>query len=309
MGYVLRKSIEEITGGGPSALGYHTISTAYECPRKAELVALNLHKKRVIDEFSEDHFGALEIGLILHDKLAERIVWGTDHALDSLAALPLPEDLGTKLRGMLIQYDRRWPVERGEDGSFVDLNSRDDEYFPLKYLGVETEVVTDIRGWGGEGSLVRTVRYDAVVAPTRGEKCVYSLEHKSSSRGGDGEVEPYRTSFAVQCALWNANAALVAKHGPMLGVIPDFLVKTMVPRCERYRIREPSMDHQQMALEYLRLREVIWFPESRIGAPKMLHACFGRYNSKCEYMDLCWDGAEGSYETRADKAHNLRGGI
>jgi hypothetical protein len=100
-------------------------------------------------------------------------------------------------------------------------------------------------------------------------------------------------------ALWNSNAALVAKYGPMKGVLYDMMIKTKVPQADRHGPFYVSKLQQTRALEYLRLPDQLAFPvlTSATGPsyPRFLHSCWGRFKP-CPYVNLCHDNSVGEYE-------------
>ncbi len=297
--YVPPQSVEALYSAGPSPAGWSATSRMLECPEKDRLTRLGV-TARPPDGVSTGIglLDALGMGLLMHAALATRIHWGQEGAEYLLANFEglHPDD---KLRAVtyLRIYDMTYPLHAD----------------PWQYLGVEAEVITDIGFRSRTGKikkLLRTVRYDAIVRPFRRvegpeapvytpgtiEDGVLSLEHKTSSRGGQSAMNSYRGQFATQVALWNANPALVEKYGRMVGVIPDMIVKTVVPSCDRVGPIYIDKLQQERALDYLRLTESIKYPIAADGsAPRMLHACWGRWGV-CEFVDLCHNGMAGNYD-------------
>lgn len=285
-----------------SAAGFHAVSESLTCPTKRMLHQAGVKKKG--EQGIYDFNGKIEsrsYGTLIHTILAVRIVHGQT-AAEHLFVVPngtnMPdfgpvgkdlglEDLG-RVMTILKTYDAEYPL--------IDE--------PFNYILVEQEVATDI-GDGQGGSALRTVIYDAVVQ-SKERKVVYSLEKKTSSRAGSGAMDPYMPQFAVQCAVWNANPHLLEQYGPMMGVIPDVIVKTTVPKCERYGVRYISRFMQTMAVRYMRLPDTVRYPSmpGPSGFPMYLHACWGRFE-RCEYIGACWEGSYGEYEWPENSNQNV----
>lgn len=287
-----------------SAMGFHAVSDALNCPTRRLLYRSGVRRKGSESMFNDK--GVLDkkaYGTLIHALLAIRVIYGPDatrrlliesdesvlagdHSLwkrgDVGKDLPI-EDL-VKSHTILKVYDQEHPLL----GACVEK--------AFRYLCIEHEVMTDI-GDGHGGSCLRTVIYDAVVQP-HDQKIVFSLEKKTTSRSGSGAMDVYMPQFATQCALWNANPALVEKYGPMVGVIPDTIVKTAVPKAERHLPRYISRFMQHVITGYMRLPDQIRYPPGQMGYggyPQMLHACWGRFDP-CDYIGLCWEGLAGDYE-------------
>lgn len=275
---------EMIDSGSASAAGYHAVSQWLTCPEKSRLHAIGIQrlgKGREASEFWEDaELNALDYGSLIHCLRAIRIVYGHERMLIVLynwrGELP-PKSYLKALLGFQV-YEQMFP--RNPD--------------KFTYLSAENIVYSDVGG-----GIVRTVRYDAIVsAQTEDDPNahgVYSFELKTAARTGG--LSAYMPQAMVQQAVWNANAELVAAHGPMLGVIFDVMVKTKLPTVER-DVFLFTKEQEKMALEYM------GYPESPFGVqykllpdgtfPKMLHACWDRWGV-CTYKDLCHDDMRGSY--------------
>ncbi len=244
--------------------------------------ALRVHRKSK-DSIIEGNveLDELAYGSVIHACVAARAVHGMQAAEWLLNKLELLEDDRVRGISMMRTYDQQFPL--------VDE--------PFKYIGIEAEVFTDI-GDGLGGSIVRSVRYDSVVQYQRvgASPMCFSLENKTAAKGGNTVADQYMPQFASQVTLWNANPNLVRQYGPMVGVIPNMLIKTQVPRAERYAPRYISRFLQYRVMQYLRLPEKINYPIEHDGtSPRMFHTCYGRYRP-CEYLSLCWEGAVGDYE-------------
>jgi hypothetical protein len=291
-------SLAEMFSGGASARGFHSVSKFLACPERSRLQAEGWQKKKrevfdTPDGQYQEELDALGIGTAVHYLLALRVSHGMglvetiigDLNVES-AGLGFSEQDKLKLLNIVRTYDNNFPF--GSD--------------PWRYISLEGEVVTDI-GDGFGGSCPRSARYDAVVQhidPQTGyaKRGVFSLEKKTAARSGGGAMEVYMPQFATQVAIWNSNPNLVAAYGPMMGVIPDVIIKTAVPKCERYAPRYISRFLQHRAVEYLRLPEAVKYPTNADGSyPRMLHSCWDRYRA-CEYVNLCWEGSFGDYEVK-----------
>lgn len=287
-----------------SAMGFHAIAETLTCPTRRMLYRMGVHRKGS-DRLINDK-GVLDkkaFGTLIHTLLALRVIYGpeevrrllvasddgvltSDHSMLKLGPIgkDLPIDDLSKSYTILKVYDQEHPLV----GPLAEKGFR--------YLCIEREIATDI-GDGHGGSCLRTVIYDAVVQPYD-QKIVFSLEKKTTSRSGSGAMDPYMPQFASQCALWNANPALVATYGPMVGVIPDTIVKTTVPKCERHLPRYITRYMQHAITHFMRLPDQIRYPVEGMGYggfPQMLHACWGRFDP-CDYIPLCWEGVHGDYE-------------
>ena len=284
-------TVEEILEGGSSIAGMSAVTAFLTCPEASRLRAAGIRKKR--DTFDDglglhDLTSALDFGSVAHAIRAVRIVHGQDAALGCIHALNVTEEARLKLRSLFLVYDSLFPLAAE----------------PFKYLGVEVEVVTDVAAPGHKPCL-RTVRYDSIVYfepgghTTQGAEGIYSFECKTSSRADQNALSAYMPQRMSHAALWNNNPALVAKYGPMRGVLYDMLIKTKVPQADRHGPFYVSKLQQQRALEYLRLPEQVAFPvlTSSTGPsyPRFLHSCWGRF-SPCEYVNLCHDDSRGEYE-------------
>lgn len=283
-GFEVPQSMAEVLSGGPSPLGWHSISGYMACPESARLRALGVRRKRTAWE-PQNELDALGYGNLIHAALAIRSIHGHAACMDWLEQMgrELTEPDYLKASFMLRVYDDTYP----------EASER------LTVLGVETTIHTDVGG-----GVLRTVRYDAIAKVGSTEEYpweVYSLERKTDSRGGFHAMQAYTPQGATQVALWNANPYLVKAYGPMRGVIFDVLVKTQVPRCERIPVEIPKVQ-QKLALEYLRQSETIRFPAAPDGSwPKFIHTCWGRYRP-CEYVPLCWEGMVNEYEQTIEAA-------
>lgn len=291
--YHLPESLDDLLAHAHgSAAGFHAVSSFLGCPTKSQLERQGVTKKG--DDSLLDRTGKMEkrsFGTLIHALLAVRTVYGQSVAERLLIrpnGTPTPdfgpvgaqlgiEDIGRSLT-IVKMYDLEFPMPME----------------PWTYLGIEVEVCTDI-GDGLGGSCVRSAIYDGVVKRHDQPDVVWSLEKKTSSRSGTGAMDVYTPQFATQCVVWNANPSLVQRYGPMAGVIPDVIVKSAVPKCERHLPRYISRFMQHLQVRYLRLPDQIRYPVDDSGEwPKMLHHCWGKFDP-CQFVDLCWEGAHGSY--------------
>lgn len=284
------RSVEALLQGGPSPLGNSMISEYLSCPERSRLRALGVRRRRSFESDVIEPLDYLGFGSLIHALLAYRIVAGQEAMEALLAGFEglHPDDQQKALNCMRV----------------YDLTYRPGTE-PFQYIAVEPTVYTDI-GDGRGGELVRTVRYDAIVRPYEPRQVdgqvqffpsdgVLSLEHKTSARGGSSAMTSYWSQFLLQQTIWNANTALVAKYGPMLGVIPDVMVKTIVPAVERIGPLYFSKLQEQRAKEYARLPSSVQYPVMPDGSyPRMLHGCWSRYGP-CPYTGLCWDDEQGNY--------------
>jgi hypothetical protein len=286
-----------------SAAGYHAVSSMLTCLRQHFLHARIQRKGTGGYNDDSGKMNKRSFGTLIHALLAVRIVYGQEAAEQLLI---LSGGAGITSGGL----PNFGPVGAGislEDlqKALTIVKMYGAEYpfqiEPWTYLGVEAEVFTDI-GDGHGGSCVRTAIYDAVVKRFDQPSVVWSLEKKTASRSGTSVMDQYMPQFSTQCVVWNSNPSLVARYGPMAGVIPDVIVKTSVPKCERHLPRYISRFMQYLTTSWLRLPEEIRYPVFGDGQlpPAMLHACWGKYEP-CEFVGLCWEGLFGEYEAKQEK--------
>lgn len=280
-------SVEALLSGGPSLAGWSVTSGMMECPYRGQLLANNVRPR--VDWALGDELNRLGYGSLIHALLAVRWCYGMDWVFNLLNS-PGYADLhpADKLKAevALKTYDYTWPRETE----------------PFAVLGVECEVFTEIAP-----GVISSVRYDAVIKPFKTdpntgqyipelEDHVLSLERKTTATGGESTMTGYTGQFYTQVSNWNANAALVAKYGPMVGVWGDLITKHKVPRAERIGPRYISKFQQDFAQRYLAYKAQIRYPVDAQGRlPQMLNACIGRYGL-CQYFSLCHDNSVNSYE-------------
>lgn len=281
MCFPMPKKIGDLFSEGASKAGYHAVSTYYTCPEKSRLQRIGV-KPRFGREFIESvEMNNLSLGSVIHGLLALRVIFGQNKIMqlldnDGVIGVAIHEADRIKLMNIMLVYDETWPLDRES----------------FEYIGIEATVITDIKTIDGK-PCYRSARYDKVV---RFEGGVYSLEHKSSARGGVHAMLDYTPQFWTQVALWNANPRLVETWGPMRGVIPDVIIKTEIPRCERPGVRSCTPRYESMILEYLRGADAMRVPSYPDGhAHRFLHACYGNKYGGCEYIDLCHDDARRGY--------------
>jgi hypothetical protein len=275
---------EVIAHSSGSAAGFFVNSEWLTCPEKSRLRAIGVRRKGWARKGEEDtELSALDFGTLIHEVLRFR-VWHGHEAAVQLLEIWRPEIGGSFVKAALLlgMYEQKFPHA----------------YEPLKFIGVESEVVTNIRmGVNDARPCYRSVRYDGIVLASGGpgtQPEVYSLERKTSARSGG--FQAYYGQGMVQMGIWNSNAELVAQHGPMRGVIYEQLVKTKMPSVDR----EPvyfSPEQQRLAMEYMRYSEngtVVFRPLPDGTYPKMLHSCWGRY-SPCDYISACHEGVTGDF--------------
>jgi len=293
--YVIPISVDEILSTGASEEGHTATSRRILCPEYARLVESGVRRKRFETPISLEP-DYLAWGSIIHAIRAVRIVHGHPRALQLISDLDLCNEDKIKLLTMWKVYESLFPVAE-------EAYAPQGLPWPFRYLGIETEVWTDL-GDGYGGPLLKSVRYDSVIAPLDGSGVVYSFECKTSSRSGQGALAAYRTQFATQTTIWNRNEALVAKYGPMKGVIADMIVKTEVPKIDRLGPFYCGELWEQRITEFNRLispnpqrSQVVLRPNLDGTYPRFLTACFGKYRP-CEFLDYCWEDAQGAYEVR-----------
>ena len=303
-GYDIPTSMTEILTRGGSAAGNSAVQAYLSCPEYSRLRSMGVTRKRrtcVIDGIP-DELDYLDYGSLMHALMAVRVVYGYEVAESLLDKDTGPLELcaADRLKAfhLLKTYDQTYPLNQE----------------PFDYLGIEVEVVSDVstiidlaRGFKGyhDGTMpptLRTVRYDHLVRfrddPERGiiDDGIYSLETKTAARAG--QMQQYLVQFAVQIAIWNSNSQLVEQYGRMRGVIPNQLVKTEVPKCERLAPVYGSSRLERLAADYLSLPDRIEYPMAFDGAyARMLHSCWGKYRP-CQYIGLCWENSQGDYESR-----------
>lgn len=264
---------------GASAAGHSAVSGWLTCPESSRLRSLGIRRKP--SSYDIEELDALAFGTLCHVLGAVRPVYGEEAVYELLRQWAAEIDPASAQKADLLfkTYDLSFPLA-------LD---------PFRYLGVESEVITDIRTRQG-GSCLRTVRYDGVIRLTSGE--IFSFEKKTMARSGSNSLSAYTTQAMVQVALWNANEALVKKYGTMRGVIFDCLIKTATPNVDRIGPKYYSLTQQKLALDYMRLPDDggATFTKNPDGTyPRMLHNCFGRWRP-CQYVGLCHDEAWGDYE-------------
>lgn len=276
---------EVLRSSSGSAAGHSAISGWLGCPEQSRLRSLGITRKP--SSWSTNELDALAFGTLCHVLSAVRPVYGEPAVYELLRQWSNEIDPEALMKATLLfrTYDTLYPLRMD----------------PFEYLGVESEVRTDI-GTRQGGSCIRTVRYDAVV---RLSGDIFSLETKTMARSGPSTLAPYTPQAMVQQALWNANPALVAKYGPMRGVIFNCLIKTETPNADRLNPRYYSKAQEQLALDYMRLPEDgVTYAQNPDGSfPKFLHACWGRWRP-CQYIGLCHEGAWGDYKDHAGETYN-----
>ena len=268
-----------------SAAGYSANSEWLSCPEKSRLRSLGIKFRGYEGAGHKTELTALEFGTLIHELLAMRVWYGHDVAVQQLDNwLHEIGDSHLKAALMLGTYEQVFP--------YVSE--------PLTFLGIESEVVTDIKmGVNDPRPCFRSVRYDGVVYASGSpgaEPQLYSLERKTMSRGGQSALHAYYAQGMVQMGLWNGNAALVAKYGKMQGVIYEMLVKTKMPSVDRVPVYF-SPEQQRLALAYMRLSEnggVTFVKQADGSYPKLLSSCWGRF-SPCDFINLCHEGVTGDY--------------
>jgi hypothetical protein len=286
-GYDPPDTIEAILEQGGSEIGNSAVALWLSCQERSRLKDLGVERKlkkaesNVIQPLDDLGFGSL-----YHAISATRTARGQESALWYLEYCLRPqlasEDYLLALH-MLKMNDIAYPLVA------------DAEQF--EYLGVEVEVVSDVKQADGSPCL-RTVRYDKIIRlinDLRG-KGVYSLEVKTSSKHGESALAVYMPQRVMHYTIWNSNPWLVEKYGPMHGVIFEQVSKTKIPQCERFGPYYPSRRQMQKFIEYLRLPDEVSYPARPDGTyPRQFHSCFGRF-APCEYIGLCWDDNYGDYE-------------
>lgn len=272
---------EFLSKSSGSAAGHSAVSGWLGCPEQSRLYSLGIRRKP--SSWTSDSIDALAFGTLCHVLSAVRPVYGESAPYELLHqwAGEIDPEAVQKAELLFRTYDLMYPLRMD----------------PFQYLGVESEVYTDI-GTRQGNSCVRTVRYDAVVRLNTGE--IFSLEKKTMARSGNSTLAPYTPQAMIQQAIWNANSDLVAKYGAMRGVIFDCLIKTATPNVERLNPKYFSKAQEQLALDYMRLPDDggVTFAKNPDGTnPRMLHACWGRWRP-CQYIGLCHEGAWGDYEDK-----------
>jgi len=280
-------SISAILNSSGSFAGHSAVSGFLTCPQASYLKRIGVQRRMapILDGVLAP-LNPLEFGTLIHALLAVRVRWGFEKAHDVL-----DECLLSKPRLSSVDHLKAFHILKTYDNTFP-LRAE-----PFQYLGVEVEVVACIGFLPSGAPMLRSARYDNLVlvpsiSPGVGPS-VFSLETKTASRSGG--VGQYRSQFVTQVAIFNSSP-LRLTYGPMVGVIPNIIVKTEVPRCERLAPHYVSVHESTIALAYLALPEIVHFPLMRDGSyPKFLHACWGKY-SPCEFIGLCWENLLGDYE-------------
>lgn len=276
-----------LAGTSASAAGHSAISGWLGCPERSRLTSLGVSRKP--SSYASDELSALAFGSLCHVLAAVRPVYGENAVFDLLHQWQHEIDPESRQKAELLfrTYNLMYPL-------VMD---------PFEYLGVESEVLTDIGMRSGQ-PCIRTVRYDAVVR-LRNSGELFSFEKKTMARSGNSTLAPYTPQAMIQQALWNKNPALVQKYGRMTGVIFDCLIKTITPNVERLPPRIFSKRQEILALDYMRLPDdggatFMKYPDGTY--PKMLHACWGRW-SPCQYINLCHEESYGDYEDKQGETY------
>lgn len=281
IGYTPPATIEEIMSTGGSFAGLSAVSSFLSCPEASRLRAAGVRRrKRELDldfvDLSEDPLG---FGSLMHALRATRLMYGLQNTLGYLWTLKIDEDSRLKANNIMRLYDQSYPL--GSD--------------PFEYLGIEVEVISDIRDASSTRSCIRSVRYDTVIR-MKDDGAIFSFECKTAGRSGENQLSQYWPQAMSHTTLWNSSPEIVAKYGPMRGTIYDLWIKTEVPKCERIGPRYVSKLHQKLATDYLRLPEAVHLPISPDGSyPRFLHNCWGKFRP-CEYISLCHDDARGDFD-------------
>lgn len=285
--YKIPETIHELFDTRGSLMGHSAVSSYLSCPERSRLNALGVHRKGPAADAMYNGpkiLNELEYGTLIHAALGIRKAHGWSVAHAWLAALPIAEENKQDAFHLCKTYDFNFPMPES------------DQYGPITTVGLETEVFTEI-GNGAGGSLLRTVRYDELITrfSPDGSTRLYSLEHKTTARGGQGVADSYMPQLMTQVALWNLNPHLVAKYGPMEGVYVDALIKTKVPKAERWGPYYINPIQIQRIVEYLRLPEAVRYPVNADGSyARMLQTCWGRWRP-CQYIGICHYGEYNNY--------------
>ena len=281
--YPIPKDLDEIFQSSATSHGYHAVATYYKCPQLSEYKKKNIKPQRELDFDPTVELKGMFFGTLMHCLLSVRVVYGQDwveHLLseDHSIGKHLHELTRTQALNIIKLYNKTFPFDI-EAGSF-------------KYIGVEAAIQSNIYSdIPNHEPRYRTVRYDKIVQDVH-KKEVYSMDHKTTTRGGAYMLLGYTDQFWTQCAIWNSNRSLVEKYGPMRGVIPDAIITTKIPRCERPRIIYMTERYHALALEYLRGIDRFSYPVNEDGSRlHMLHTCFGGTYGPCQYTLMCHDGA------------------
>lgn len=294
--YAIPASLQEMLNVGGSFAGFSGVSGWLACPERVRLEKIGVKRKGWADTYSGlVQLDALGFGTLMHCLSAIRLVHGMKVALDFIG--PVSVDvinpfvtqevpaggiglcIEDRLRAfeLLTLYDQTWPV--GE----ADI---------YEYFGVELEVAVELAP-----GVIRTVRYDKVVRDRRDGR-IFSLELKTTSSSGESAMQSYFPQFATQVAIWN-RSPLGQSVGRMVGVVPDTMVKTKSPKCERLFPRTISRFMEERIIEYLKLPDQIQMPMNADGSyPRFFHSCWSRWGA-CAFTSLCWEGAVGDFEVAA----------
>jgi hypothetical protein len=286
LSFIPPPNLKALLSGGPSPAGWSITSGMLECPYRGQLMSHNVQRR--VDWAMGDELDRLGYGSLMHVLLAVRWVYGMDWALSLLGSYGVDLHPADKLKAeaALKTYDYTWPRENE----------------PWIVLGIESTVFTEV-----SPGVIVSVRYDAIVKPWETDPVtgaytgkvadhVISLERKTTATGGESTMTSYLGQFYTQTAVWNFNQALVAKYGPMVGVIGDLVTKHTVPRAERIGPKYISKAQQDLAKRYMSYKTSIRYPIDENGRlPQMLHACIGRYGP-CPYFGLCHEEAINNYQ-------------
>lgn len=278
---------EMLMASGGSAVGQSAVSDWVGCPEYSRLRSLGVEGKPTNSQIAGTaELDAASFGTMMHALRATRILHGVTEMYTLLEKwrADLVEDDYLLAKMMWRVYDTQYPLEN--DLAVADVGH--------EVLGVEVEVRTALRAWDGH-PVIRSVRYDTIVRyPKTGE--LYSFECKTMARGGRGSLRPYYKQGASQMSLWNSNPGLVARYGPMTGVLYDCMIKTKNPTADRVT-EFFSRIHQELAKKFLLSPEqgIVYLkgPDGRF--PQNLTHCY-QFFRPCEYTDLCWEHSYGSYQ-------------
>lgn len=261
-----------------SVAGQSAVSDWLACPEYSRLKKKGVRTKQA-QHFEVADLDAASFGTMMHALRAMRWLYGSGIVYELLEKWrsEMTEDDYLKAKMLWHVYDTLFML--GSD--------------PFEFLGVEVEVRTALLGWDGK-PIVRSCRYDTVIRYlSTGE--IASFEFKTMARSGRGGLQPYYKQGASQMAIWNANADLVGRYGPMGEVLYDCAVKTKTPDVvrlpERFTRFQQLLAHKYLTSPEQGVKYAVG-PDGRF--PQNLHTCYGRWRP-CEYIDACWNESYGAY--------------
>lgn len=281
-----------IGGGGATSLGYHSLSSFLECPKKYQF-----NQVRKIYEPGvrvPDHFA---MGLIFHAGRARWFAHKFDMSLDTWnhiqrdvqkevesQKLPLNPDVETKTLALMTKYMQHYTLRPKPSPLAAEL------YIP------PTRVFPSLPG------TERTARLDDVSRYPEAGDALCIGEAKTTASSVDDTVNQYELHGQpmLQALLWKLWSGGEKKHGPIAGVMLDVIKKPDGQDEAKFeRVLIPINDSalewyaESMAAYILEAKKVEWDSKVRHNTANCT-MMYGRARIPCPYRDLCRHGGSAS---------------